>query len=176
MKYVTAFPGLLVLTAIVLKMYVLNCAAADGHNGYSYMCFNWPFNKTAPDKILQFWEINIKSKAAVEKLLFVDCLFIPVYTVLLCNWSYNLLQKQNRLWLNIWLRMGICCVLLVALLNLVQDYFIYLSLDSAQIYPFMNAVFFTKWFFVLLVAIPIIVSFFNPPIQTFGSQNISKDE
>ncbi|MBI1780411.1 MAG: hypothetical protein HYR66_03470 [Sphingobacteriales bacterium] len=165
MKILNIFFLLVILGAIVAKLVTFNELSSNGVTGYSYWCFNWTFNVTKANSIIVFWKEN-STTAYVNKLLFFDFIFIIAYTLFLCNLSYNMLQQQNRLYLNIWLRMGIGCILLAALLNLVQDYFIHMALDLKHTWGFMPFIVCTKWFLVFLGVVPIIVSGFLKPRQT----------
>jgi hypothetical protein len=167
MKYVVWFIGLALVVTILYKMYVFNQLSADYKAGYSYTAYNWTFDQEEANKIIQYWLAkDTRRESYVRRLMIYDFVFVILYVVLICNLLYIRMQQQNRLWLNKWLRMAIFSIIIGGALNLVQDYFNFLSIDRGRSYYFVLIITLVKWFFILLAIIPLIITIVLKPLRT----------
>lgn len=166
MKLVITFFILLIAVSIVYKLYVYNDLSDGNMQGYSYTRYNWTFDHSQANDIIKYWKSDPAKTSVIKKLILYDFIFIIFYVIGICHISYTLMQQQNRLWLNIWLRMGIFSVFIGAVLNIVQGYFNTLSIETGNAYFFAIALTIVKWIFISLAIIPILISWLLKPLQT----------
>ncbi|HWN88742.1 MAG TPA: hypothetical protein VNM35_06760 [Chitinophagaceae bacterium] len=166
MKHVIWFIGLSLIGMILYKMYVFNQLSANYKSGYSYFWYNLSSSQSKADAIIRYWTSDEKRESYVRRLIMYDFAFIFIYVILLCNILYICLQQQNRLWLNKFLRTGIISIIIAGTLNLVQDYFNFLSIDRGYSYHFILIVTYAKWIFVLIAIVPLIMTLFLKPLRT----------
>jgi hypothetical protein len=158
--------SLLTLTVVVALVLILrrqNSNAADGDPAMGFLCFNRA-DSAGASGIVRYWRQDGKREAAVKKIIVVDWIFIAVYVLYLCGTLYARMKDEwkhlprPRSWLSAWLLAGIACILLGAIIDVVQDWRIYSYVTSQAAAASLLWYTRIKWALLIMGVAPLLIS------------------
>jgi hypothetical protein len=131
------------------------------------------FNSSTPDRsqpIMNYWRAEKTRHDAVETIVWLDYILMTVYGVYLAIALWVRSKRENRRWLRIWLRAGICFVVTCVVLDFVQDTVIYRYVNTDLKITDMRFLSIPKWIALGLGVLPLGISFLPYPLLRYLSQ------
>ena len=149
----------IVSTVLVYCLSAQNKFASNGDKSKGYFAFNWNSVSTSTD-IMQYWRSDGGRIKAIKNIVWLDYVFMAVYSSYFCFMLYRQSLHQQKPGLVHWLQAGIAGILLCLITDALQDYRIYSYITSNTTVNEMRGYTYFKWSCFLFGIIPLLISLF----------------